>query len=68
MAVPQAKPSGKRTGLGSVVIWAFFRGYPGLQAREETKLLRSRAGKAGSPSGRTGVRRPPAETRHSQGS
>ncbi|RPE37383.1 hypothetical protein EDD90_0221 [Streptomyces sp. Ag109_O5-1] len=38
------------------VIGAFLRGYPGLQAGEETKLLRSRAEKAGSPPGRTGVR------------
>ena len=36
-------------------IRAFLRGYPGVQAGEETKLLRSRAGKAGSPPGRTGV-------------
>ncbi|MEU5891512.1 DUF4383 domain-containing protein [Streptomyces sp. NPDC047461] len=41
----------------SFVIGVLLRGYPGLQAGEETKLLRSRAGKAGSPPGRTGVHR-----------
>src|SRR5690348_377562 len=54
----------RRLGL----IGAFLRGDPGLQAGVgappacggETKLLRSRAGRAGSPRRRTGVHRPPA--------
>ncbi|MFY1679692.1 VOC family protein [Streptomyces sp. WMMC905] len=49
--------------LGWYVIGVLLRGYPRLQPGEETKLLRSRAGKAGSPPGRTGVHRPPANRR-----
>jgi nucleoside-diphosphate-sugar epimerase len=49
------------------LIGAFLRGYPRLQPGEETKMLRSRAGGAGSPPGRTGVRRQPADTQRSHG-
>lgn len=49
-------------------IGSVLRGYPGLQTGEETKLLRSKAGEVGSPSGRTGVHRPPDDTRCQHGS
>ncbi|KAB1138970.1 hypothetical protein F7R91_41470 [Streptomyces luteolifulvus] len=48
-------------------IEVLLRGYPGLQAGEETTLLRSRTGTAESPSGRFGVHRPPADTLGSHG-
>ncbi|MEU3340913.1 hypothetical protein [Streptomyces sp. NPDC006668] len=47
------------------VIGALLRGYPRLQPGEETKMLWSRAGRAGSPPGRTGVCRQPADHRGS---
>ncbi|GGW76947.1 hypothetical protein [Streptomyces galilaeus] len=40
---------------GAVPIGLLLRGYPRLRPGEEAKLLRCRAGKAGSPPGRTGV-------------
>ncbi|WP_443061859.1 class I SAM-dependent methyltransferase [Streptomyces sp. NBC_00490] len=43
-------------------IGSVLRGYPGRQVGEESKLLRSRAGEAGSPPRRTGVRRLPADS------
>lgn len=52
----------------SAFIGSFLRGYPRLKPGEETKLLRSRAGKAGPPWRRTGVLRPPANSRFSHGS
>jgi hypothetical protein len=45
-----------------LLIGSLLRGYPRLQPGEETKILRSRAGRAGSPPGRTGVRQQPADT------
>ncbi|WP_253209273.1 MMPL family transporter [Streptomyces niphimycinicus] len=56
------------TSMSSSVIGVLFRGYPRLQPGEETKLLRSRAGKAGSPPGRSGVHRIPADIRYSHAS